>query len=70
MSLLNDSVRYDIIFDDDSKGEVADVVAIRRSGRSLLIDLYHCKYSGEHTPGARLGSLRDLRAGAEISTLS
>ena len=43
--LLAASPRYDIIFDDDGAGEVADVVAIRHSGRTLKIDLFHCKYA-------------------------
>ncbi|MGD9803310.1 MAG: hypothetical protein AB7E81_03445 [Hyphomicrobiaceae bacterium] len=51
---------YDIIFDDDGAGEVADVVAIRQSGRTLHIDLFHCKYSSDSTPEARVGDLYEV----------
>jgi superfamily II DNA or RNA helicase len=50
-------VPYDLIFDGDGCGEVADVVAIRRQGRSLDVDLFHCKYSTQPTAGARLDDL-------------
>ena len=41
---------YQVIFDDDSKGEIADVVAIRVVGgleapTAIEIGLYHCKVS-------------------------
>ena len=46
---------YQIIFDDDGPGEVADLVAIRDLKHWIEVDLYHCKYcpSGQ-TPGARV----------------
>jgi superfamily II DNA or RNA helicase len=48
---------YDIIFDDDDKGEAADVVAIRIEDHAIHVELYHCKFSGEERPGARLDDL-------------
>lgn len=46
---------YDIVFDDDGAGEVADLVAVRVLEHWIEIDLYHCKYckSGQ-IPGARV----------------
>ncbi|PHP86101.1 restriction endonuclease subunit R [Burkholderia sp. AU18528] len=46
---------YDIIFDDDGAGEVADLVAVRVRQHWIEVDLYHCKYckSGQ-MPGARV----------------
>ena len=36
---------YDLIFDDDDAGEVADIVAIKNiNDTKLIIDLFHCKY--------------------------
>ena len=43
--LLASTPEYDLIFDGDGSGEVADVVAVRRQGRTLDVELYHCKYS-------------------------
>ncbi|WP_438345905.1 DEAD/DEAH box helicase [Methylorubrum populi] len=50
-------VEYDLIFDGDGSGEVADVVAIRRQGRTLDVELYHCKYSMKPAAGARVDDL-------------
>ena len=51
---------YDLIFDGDAPGEVADVVAVRRQGRFLDVELYHCKFSTEATPGARVADLYEV----------
>ena len=51
---------YDLIFDGDASGEVADVVAIRRQGRFLEVELYHCKFSAASTPGARVADLYEV----------
>jgi hypothetical protein len=50
----------DLIIDDDGKGEAADVVAVRLSGkgvkRTIDVELYHCKYS-LGAPRARIDDL-------------
>lgn len=51
---------YDLIFDGDASGEVADIVAIRRQGRFLDVELYHCKFSSEEKPGARVEDLYEI----------
>jgi superfamily II DNA or RNA helicase len=51
---------YDLIFDGDASGEVADVVAIRRQGRFLDVELYHCKFSSKEAPGARVADLYEI----------
>lgn len=58
---------YDIIFDDDGTGEVADVVGVRRSGKTLVIDLFHCKFSAERSPGGRVADLYELCGQAQKS---
>ncbi|WP_282296060.1 DEAD/DEAH box helicase family protein [Stenotrophomonas sp. PS02289] len=46
---------YDIIFNDDGAGEIADLVAVREMPDHIVIDLYHCKYCGSgQRPGARV----------------
>jgi superfamily II DNA or RNA helicase len=47
-------VHYDVIFDDDSAGEVADIVAIAATNERLIVHLFHCKFSGAPTAGARV----------------
>ena len=56
---------YDVVFDDDSPGESADVVAVRVVGNAaaptrIEVEFYHCKYSGGDTPGARVADLYEL----------
>jgi hypothetical protein len=50
---------YDMILDDDGKGEAADIVAIRLVGAAdalsrIEVEFYHCKYSQRATPGQRI----------------
>lgn len=54
---LAGSGTYEVIYDDDGAGEVADIVAIRASGNTLMVDLVHCKFSTDATPGARVEDL-------------
>jgi hypothetical protein len=56
---------YSIIFDDDGKGELADVVAIRLIGdaeapSAIELEMYHCKYSKADEAGARIGDLFEV----------
>jgi superfamily II DNA or RNA helicase len=56
---------YEVVFDDDGKGEAADVIGIRMIGKdpqSIRIDVefYHCKYSSSATPGTRVKDLYEL----------
>jgi len=53
---------YDLIFDDDGNGEIADIVAIKNlNDDELIIDFYHLKYCGKKdgkaTPGARVDDI-------------
>lgn len=48
---------YDIIFNDDAAGEAADVVAIKVENGKLIVHLFHCKFSKELEPGARIDDL-------------
>jgi hypothetical protein len=51
-------IDYDLIIDDDGSNEVADVVALKLlSGNKLLVHLFHCKFSLENEPGARIDDL-------------
>ncbi|NYH24187.1 DEAD/DEAH box helicase [Paraburkholderia bryophila] len=49
--------RFDIIFDDDGSGEMADVVAVNVQNGRIEVCFYHCKYSLQDNPGARIDDL-------------
>ena len=68
--LLNGN--YEIIFDDDSAGEAADVVTIRVVGgvaspAAIEVELYHCKYSHDLTAGHRIIDLYEVCGQAQKS---
>jgi hypothetical protein len=55
---------YTVIFDDDSRGEAADIVAVRIVGEpaepsSLEVEFYHCKHSTD-APGRRVDDLYEV----------
>lgn len=52
--------RYDVVMDDDDKGEAADIVALRLSNRELYIHLLHCKFSSAKSSGRRIGDLYEV----------
>lgn len=68
-------VTTDVIFDDDSAGEAADIVALRVAGPRLLVRLIHCKFSKTTTPGRRVKDLYEVcgqsqRSGARRENLA
>jgi Helicase conserved C-terminal domain len=63
---------YDVIVDDDGKGEAADVVAIHLAGdkskpTSIDVEFYHCKYSHGPAPGQRIEDLYEVCGQAQKS---
>lgn len=38
---------YDLIFNDDNAGELADIVAMKVYDNEVIIDLFHCKYASK-----------------------
>lgn len=58
---------YDIIFDDDGKGEIADIIAIKSNAEKVIINFYHCKFSKKDKPGKRLDDLYQVCGQAQRS---
>ncbi|MBN9530333.1 MAG: DEAD/DEAH box helicase family protein [Alphaproteobacteria bacterium] len=65
--LLADSETYDLVFDDDGAGEIADVVTLRVTEGLVQVTLHHCKYSSAETPGARVKDLYEVCGQAQKS---
>lgn len=65
--------RHEILFDDDGKGEAADIVGISLDSMTMpkliTVDLYHCKYSSAPEPGARIGDMYEVCGQAQRSVL-
>ncbi|MCY3650948.1 MAG: DEAD/DEAH box helicase family protein [Acidimicrobiaceae bacterium] len=51
---------WDVVIDDDGPNELADVVALRRDGDHLEVQLVHCKYSSKPLKGARIEDLYEV----------
>lgn len=59
---------WEVIIDDDGAGEVADLVALRRTDDGHLdIKLVHAKYSASSKPGARVRDLYEVCGQAQRS---
>ena len=60
-----------VIFDDDSAGEISDVISIIVDStlRSISIHLFHCKYSHGTKAGARVADLYEVCGQAEKSII-
>lgn len=55
--LRDSGAEYEVIYNDDGSGEIADLIAMRLSGSSLKVDLFHLKFSSSDQPGARVDDL-------------
>jgi len=58
---------YELVFDDDDAGEVADVVAMRETDSAIQVTLIHIKYSSEDFPGGRREDVQEVCAQAAKS---
>jgi hypothetical protein len=69
---LKNHETYDVLFDDDSPGEAADVVAVKVIGgltqpTEIKVDFFHCKFSHNDKPGGRVEDLYELCGQAQTS---
>ena len=55
------------IFDDDDKGESADIVAIEETDHTVTIYFWHCKYSSGDAAGNRVADLYEVCGQAQKS---
>lgn len=65
--LLADGEAYNLVFDDDGAGEIADVVTLRVTEGLVQVTLHHCKYSSAEKPGARVKDLYEVCGQAQKS---
>lgn len=56
-----------VIFDDDGAGEIADIITISEKEKSVLVKLFHCKYSQGEKSGRRIGDLYEVCGQADKS---
>ena len=54
------SRNYDVVFDDDSAGEAADLVCFKEEQDHIRLLLIHCKFSKGETPGERVNDVVEV----------
>jgi len=69
IEMLKSEAKYEVIIDDDDKGEVADIVAfsIDKANRVLNVDLFHCKFSIDGKSGSRIDNFYAVCSQAQKS---
>ncbi len=60
---------YDIVINDDDKGEAADIIAVRNnpSTETYTFHLFHCKFSHTENPGADIRNMYEVCGQAQKS---
>lgn len=58
---------YDIIYDDDYSGEIADVVAIKKMDDIIIFELYHLKFAKNGKPASDIKDLYEVCGQAQKS---
>jgi superfamily II DNA or RNA helicase len=56
---------YDIIFDDDASGEIADIVTIKKDSDKLIVELYHLKFAKKGKISKDIGNLTEVCSQAQ-----
>lgn len=52
---------FDIVFNDDGAGEVADIIAMKTESEDRIrLRFVHCKFSSENAPGSRVNDMYEL----------
>ncbi|MGM0111326.1 hypothetical protein IGI52_001644 [Enterococcus sp. DIV0187] len=64
---LRKDEEYEVIFDDDNSGEIADIIAIKVIEKKVYFELFHCKFSHGDKPGSRVKDLYEVCGQAEKS---
>jgi len=65
--LADADAAYDVVFDDDGSGEVADVIAFKISDGQFVLHLFHCKFASSVGARFRIDDLYEVCGQAEKS---
>lgn len=51
---------FDVVFYDHGTGEIADFVTLKKTDKTIYVELYHCKSAGGNAAGSRLGDVYEV----------
>lgn len=58
---------YDVVYDDDYSGEIADVITVKNEGDKLVIEFYHLKYASGGNVNNQISNLYEVCGQAQKS---
>lgn len=58
---------YELVFDDDGSGEVADIVAVNQDVDNIYVNLYHLKFAHDGHPTQRIDNFYEVCGQAQKS---
>lgn len=58
---------YELVFDDDGSGEVADIVAVNQDVDNIYVNLYHLKFAHNGHPSPRIDNFYEVCGQAQKS---
>jgi hypothetical protein len=58
---------YDIIYDDDYSGEIADIITVKKTDAKIFIELYHLKFAKKGKVNTRIDNLYEVCGQAQKS---
>lgn len=67
MLINENNPKVQVIFDDDGKGEAADIVTVGSKENRIYVSFYHCKYSKSDDVGRRVEDLYEVCGQAQKS---
>ncbi|MDE0004972.1 MAG: DEAD/DEAH box helicase family protein [Rhodospirillaceae bacterium] len=59
---------FEVVFDDDSPGEPADLICMKEEDELIRLALVHCKYSSSAAPGGRIRDVVEVASQAVRSS--
>ena len=59
---------FDIIYDDDNAGEIADVITLKKRDNKIYIELYHLKYAHGGQVSRRISNIYEVCGQAQKSS--
>lgn len=59
--------KYEFIFDDDGKGEIADLIGVNQDAKTIFVNLYHLKFAENGQVSKRISNFYEVCGQAQKS---
>ena len=58
---------YELVFDDDGSGEIADLIGVKQNANTIYVDFYHLKYAVDGSVTQRIANFYEVCGQAQKS---